>query len=64
MGKYNLPEDEVEQLYGEIENQGFDYWVQQYGKVSDPELQKLVNKTRDALNELEEVFIELGVMGG
>lgn len=53
--KIKLNEEQAEQLFGEIDNEGFGYWVQHYGYKGDedPKLKELCEKAREALNELE-----------
>lgn len=58
--KYNesnvlLSEEEAEQLWGEIENQGFGYWVLEYGykEDTDPKLKELSEKAEKAMTELK-----------
>ena len=49
-----LSEEEAEQLWGEIESEGFGYWVQEYGYdgEEDPELVKLCEEAKTAMNKL------------
>lgn len=56
MEKIKLNRDEAEQLWNEIENQGFGYWVQEYGykEDKDQKLKELSEKAREAMNELDE----------
>lgn len=62
-----LTEEDKEQLFGEIENQGFGYWVQHYGyderylKDRDPKLKELCEKAREAMDNLETYLQEVGV---
>lgn len=51
-----LSEEEAEQLFGEIENQGFGYWVEHYGYdgEGDPELVKLCDEASFAMGKLRE----------
>ncbi len=53
--KIKLSEEQAEQLFGEIDNEGFGYWVQHYGYKGDedPKLKELCEKAREALNALE-----------
>jgi len=56
-----LTEEDKEQLFGEIENEGFGYWVQNYGfdeKDKDPKLVELCEKASDAMNELQSYLRE------
>ena len=50
-----LSESEAEQLWSEVENQGFGYWVQHYGYdgTEDPKLVELCEKAQFAMNELD-----------
>jgi hypothetical protein len=54
--KIKLSEEEAEQLFGEIDNQGFGYWVEHYGYdgEKDPELVKLCEKASEAMSKLRE----------
>lgn len=51
----HLSEEEAEQLWNEIEAEGFGYWVQHYGykEEADPDLQYLCEDAKAALNKLE-----------
>lgn len=51
-----LSEEEAEQLFAEIENQGFGYWVEHYGYdgEEDPELVELYKEARAAMGKLRE----------
>ena len=51
-----LSEEEAEQLFAEIENQGFGYWVEHYGYngEEDPELVKLCKEADEAISKLRE----------
>ncbi len=50
-----LSEEEAEQLFGEIDNEGLGYWVQHYGYKGeeDPKLKELCEKAKEAMNALE-----------
>jgi hypothetical protein len=49
-----LDYEEAMQLFSEIENEGFGYWVQNYGyKGKDKELVRLCKEAETALNNLE-----------
>lgn len=50
-----LNEEEREQIAGEIDNDGFGYWIQQYGynEDKDPKLKDLCAKAREAMNTLD-----------
>jgi hypothetical protein len=54
--KIKLSEEEAEQLFGEIDNQGFGYWVEHYGYdgEEDPELVKLCEEASEAMSKLRE----------
>lgn len=62
-----LTEDDKEQLYGEIENEGFGYWVQNYGyderflEDRDLKLKELCDEARKAMNNLQKYLREAGV---
>lgn len=46
--------EEAEQLFGEIDNEGLGYWVQNYGyKGEDLRLYNLCQEAKEALNLLE-----------
>ncbi len=51
-----LSEEEAEQLWSEIESEGFGYWVQNYGYKDnkDEELSKLCKIARESLDKLED----------
>lgn len=57
-----MTDEQKEQIAGEIENQGFDYWLQNYASVSLPENnapQELIDaaeKASTALDEAEALF--------
>ena len=50
-----LSEENAEQLWSEIENEGLGYWVQHYGYkgTEDPKLVELCEKAKLAMNELD-----------
>ena len=50
-----LSEEEAEQLFGEIDNEGFGYWVEHYGYKGeeDPELVELCKEARATMNKLK-----------
>jgi hypothetical protein len=53
-------EDDVEQLWNEIENEGLGYWIQNYGyKGEDKELENLCKEARLAMNKLDNYTQEL-----
>tara|TARA_R110000851_G_scaffold47424_6_gene115183 strand:- start:418 stop:1074 length:657 start_codon:yes stop_codon:yes gene_type:complete len=58
-----LTEETKEQLFGEIENQGFGYWVQNYGYTgdADEELKDLCKKGKEIMNKLQNRLTVLGV---
>jgi len=58
-----LTEEDKEQLYGEIENQGFGYWVQNYGYTgdADDELKDLCKRGKEIMNKLQNRLNVLGV---
>jgi hypothetical protein len=49
-----LSEEEAEQLFGEIDNQGFGYWVEHYGydEETDLELVSLCTQAKVAMSNL------------
>jgi hypothetical protein len=51
-----LSEEEAEQLFYEIDNQGFGYWVENYGydEEEDPELVELCKEAKAAMSKLRE----------
>lgn len=51
-----LSEEEAEQLFGEIDNEGFGYWVEHYGYKGeeDPELEELCKEAKAAMSKLRE----------
>lgn len=51
-----LSEEEAEQLFGEIDNEGFGYWVENYGydEEEDPELVELCKEAKAAMSKLRE----------
>ncbi len=59
-----LTEDQIEQLWGEIENEGLGYWIQNYGYsgTDDPKLAELCSVARKALNEFEQYAQTLGII--
>lgn len=47
--------EEAEQLFGEIDNQGFGYWIQNYGyEGEDKELERLSKEAQVAMDALDE----------
>ena len=51
-----LSQEEAEQLFGEIDNEGFGYWVEHYGydEEEDPELVELCKEAKAAMSKLRE----------
>ena len=51
-----LSEEDAEQLFAEIDNEGFGYWVEHYGYdgEGDPGLVKLCGKASFAMGKLRE----------
>lgn len=50
-----LSEEEAEQLFAEIDNEGFGYWVEHYGyEGEDFKLEELSNAATFAMKELRE----------
>jgi len=49
-----LNEEQAEQLFAEIDNEGLGYWIQHYGYKGeeDPKLKELCEKAREAVNAL------------
>lgn len=67
MSKYNVEEEDKEQLYNEIENQGLDYWLTNYASHSDelkryPELYDLAMTAAKAIEDVESAFIDEGII--
>lgn len=60
MGKY-LSQEEAEQIAGEIENEGFSYWITEgYAESAlkdHPELLELAVKAKNALDAIENALI-------
>jgi len=59
-----LQKEDIEQLFGEIENQGFGYWIENYGfndKEKDPKLVELCEKASEAMGNLKRHLQEQGV---
>lgn len=57
MNKLNgLTNKQKKQIASEIDNEGLGYWVQHYGDFegNDDELKNLINKAREAMNNLED----------
>ena len=55
-----MKKSEAEQLWGEIENQGFGYWVQHYGyKGKDKLLEGLCLRAKLVINELDAYIQEI-----
>lgn len=60
-----LTKKDAEQISGEIENQGFGYWVENYATSSlkdYPELVELAKKADFAMRDLEDTLAEAGVV--
>jgi di/tripeptidase len=53
--KIQLSEEQAEQLFAEIDNEGLGYWTQHYGYKGeeDPKLKELCEKAKKAMNELD-----------
>jgi hypothetical protein len=53
--KIKLSEEEAEQLFAEIDNEGFGYWVQHYGykEEKDLELAVLCIEAKAAMRKLD-----------
>ncbi len=51
-----LSEEQAEQLFNEIESEGFGYWVEHYGYdgKKDPELVQLCQQAKTAMENLRE----------
>jgi hypothetical protein len=62
-----LNEEQAEQLFAEIDNEGLGYWVQHYGYKGndDPKLKELCEKAKEAMNALDAhingIFDEHGI---
>lgn len=53
---------DYEQEAAKIANEGLSYYLQMYGaKTEDPELQKLYDAGRKALDDIEAYFLSKGV---
>lgn len=52
--KIQLSEEQAEQLFAEIDNEGLGYWTQHYGYKGeeDPKLKELCENARAAVNAL------------
>lgn len=66
MSKYNVSQEDKEQLGGEIDNQGLEYWLAEYASSSEelqryPELRKLAMKAAEAIKEIEAALDEEGI---
>lgn len=60
-----LTKKDAEQISGEIENQGFGCWVENYATSSlkdYPELVELAKKADFAMRDLEDTLAEAGVV--
>lgn len=67
MSKYNVSEEDANQLFGEIDNQGFDYWLTNYASSSKelqkyPELYKMALEAAEAIDKVEDAFVEEGIL--
>ena len=53
--KIKLSQEEAEQLFAEIDNEGFGYWVEHYGYKGeeDPELEELCKEAKAAMSKLQ-----------
>ena len=51
-----LSQEEAEDLFAEIDNEGFGYWVEEYGYdgEEDPELVQLCQQAKAAMKKLRE----------
>lgn len=60
MGKY-LSKEEAEQIAGEIDNEGFSYWITEgYAESAledHPELLKLAREAKEALDRIESALM-------
>ena len=52
--KIKLSEEQAEQLFAEIDNQGFGYWIENYGynEEEDTELVQLCKEADEAIRKL------------
>jgi hypothetical protein len=52
--KIKLSEEQAEQLFAEIDNQGFGYWIENYGYYGeeDPDLVILCKEADEAMGKL------------
>lgn len=62
-----MTEEQKEQIAGEIENEGFEYWLVNYASSSLPEnnapqhIIDIATRTAKLLEECEEAFIKEGL---
>lgn len=61
--------EEADQLFGEIDNEGFGYWILEYGyDGKDEELKKLCKEAKISMNKLkkyiEHIFKKVGIDEG
>lgn len=63
-----MTDEQRDQIAAEIDNEGFDYWLQNYASSSLPEndapqhIIEAAEKAKNALNEVEELFIAEGLI--
>jgi len=63
-----MTEEQKDQIAGEIDNEGFDYWLQNYASSSLPEnnapkhIIEAAEKAAEALENCEQLFIEEGLI--
>lgn len=62
-----MTQEDKDQLFSEIDNQGFEYWLVNYASGSEelkknPKLYDLALKAAAAITEVEEAFIDEGIL--
>ena len=67
MSKYNISKEDRDQLFGEIDNQGFEYWLVNYADSSVelqkyPELHKKAIAAAKVIEDIEKLFMQEGIL--
>lgn len=67
MSKYNVSDEDKEQLFGEIDNQGFEYWLVNYASSSEelkryPELYEKAIAAAKVIEDIENEFMEADIL--